>query len=407
MLALELATEVVRKLVQEGYVAYFVGGWVRDHVMGHPSSDIDIATNAKPEIITDLFPKTICVGIAFGSVVVVQEGHHFEVSTFREDIEYEDGRRPKKIAYTTAEEDAKRRDFTINGMFYDPLTHAIIDFVQGMEDIQKKVIRAIGDPFHRFSEDRLRMIRAVRFAARFEFHMDSQTQEAIKKNANTLFPAVAMERVWQEFTKITHYPHADNAFIELHRLGLLTEIFPAFQNVTLNEIKERVAPFSRFPKTCPTILYIMELFPEASLKELIGVCQHLKVSNRDAKMVEFAHHSRHLLQDESKDDVAWAHFFGHPSASLILDVYAAKLADPATFYARHENRKQRLSSHIARVAQKTPLVTAAELQKHNIFPGKQMGTLLAAAERIAIEQNCDDSEKVIALLKQTPHWPHH
>ena len=129
--ALEIATGIVKKLAAEGYIAYFAGGWVRDFVMGHPSSDIDIATNAEPTVILELFPKTIAVGLAFGIVIVVCEGHQFEVATFRRDISYKDGRRPETIAFTSAEEDAKRRDFTINGMFYDPIEKVIIDYVGG------------------------------------------------------------------------------------------------------------------------------------------------------------------------------------------------------------------------------------------------------------------------------------
>ena len=192
----KIATAIVRKLVAAGYTAYFAGGWVRDYLMGHPSEDIDIATDAPPEKIIDLFPKTLLVGVAFGVVVVIVDGHQFEVATFRRDIDYADGRKPSKIELSTAEEDAFRRDFTINGMFYDPLEDVFHDFVKGKEDIQHGVIRAIGNADERFVEDRLRMIRAVRFAARFAFNISSETQSAIEANADTLFPAVAMERIW-------------------------------------------------------------------------------------------------------------------------------------------------------------------------------------------------------------------
>ena len=131
------ATEIVKKLNKAGYIAYFAGGWVRDHVMKHPSSDIDIATNAPPEKILDLFPRTILVGLAFGVVIVSVNGHQFEVSTFRKDIGYADGRKPLKIELATPQEDAQRRDFTINGMFYDPQEETIYDYVHGVEDIKR------------------------------------------------------------------------------------------------------------------------------------------------------------------------------------------------------------------------------------------------------------------------------
>ena len=173
----KIATAIVRKLVAAGYTAYFAGGWVRDYLMGHPSEDIDLATDAPPEKIIDLFPKTLLVGVAFGVVVVIVDGHQFEVATFRRDIDYADGRKPSKIELSTAEEDAFRRDFTINGMFYDPLTNQILDYVGGQEDLKKKIIRAIGNPHKRIQEDRLRMIRAVRLSCRFDFQIEEKTKE--------------------------------------------------------------------------------------------------------------------------------------------------------------------------------------------------------------------------------------
>ena len=260
----QFAVQIIKKLIKAGYTAYFAGGWVRDFVMKHPSSDIDIATDATPDVILDLFPRTIFVGLAFGVVIVVHEGHQFEVSTFRKDLRYEGGRRPAEIEFSDASEDALRRDFTINGMFFDPIDEKIIDYVNGIEDIKKGIIRTIGDADERFIEDRLRMIRAVRFAARFGFNIDITTQEAIRENADTLFPAVAMERVWQEFYKMSAYPRFDHALVELHRLGLLQVIFPTLAEIHLHDIKVRVEPLPHYPKQFPTILALMALFPESS-----------------------------------------------------------------------------------------------------------------------------------------------
>ena len=248
------AKAIVAKLTRAGYTAYFAGGWVRDYLMGHPSEDIDIATNASPAEIMDLFPHTILVGLAFGVVIVVIEGHQFEVATFRKDLHYIDGRHPQGIEMATPIEDALRRDFTINGMFYDPLEEVIHDFVHGQEDIRKGIIRTIGDPHERFFEDRLRMLRAFRFSARFAFAIDPETQEAIRENADKLFPAVAMERVWQEFNKMVAYPRFDQAIVEMHRLTLLDVIFPEIAGMHIKELRQRVKNFSHFPPNCPTIL---------------------------------------------------------------------------------------------------------------------------------------------------------
>ena len=146
----ELALRIVQKLNMAGYTAYFAGGWVRDHVMGRESDDIDIATSASPEKILDLFPRTLVVGLSFGVVIVMMEGHPFEVATFRTDIGYSNGRTPDGILFSSPREDALRRDFTINGMFFDPVEKKIYDYIGGMEDIHKGVIRTIGDPYERF-----------------------------------------------------------------------------------------------------------------------------------------------------------------------------------------------------------------------------------------------------------------
>lgn len=404
MEAFELAIGIVNKLTAKGFVAYFAGGWVRDFVMGHPSSDIDIATNAEPQVVLDLFPKTIAVGLSFGIVIVVIDGHQFEVATFRRDINYVDGRRPSQIAYTSAEEDAKRRDFTINGMFYDPLDKRVIDYVGGKDDIKEGIVRTIGDPYERFFEDRLRMVRAVRFAARFSFPIERETQEAIQRYSNTLFPAVAKERVYQELTKITEFPGSEGAFIDLHRLGLLGEIFPALAKVHLHDIKERIKTFSHFPKGAPTVLYLIELFPDASQNELIAIFLDLKVSRRDIQLLEFAYNAKSILTTDIDDDVAWVYFYAHPHADILTALSALRFLSPAPFLEKHEARKKRLRPHIERLVEKKPLVTSQFLAKKGVKPSKNMGILLAQAERIAIRENLEDPEEIVEHLKQTTHW---
>ncbi|MDE3047536.1 MAG: CCA tRNA nucleotidyltransferase, partial [Verrucomicrobiota bacterium] len=227
------ARHIVETLAKAGFVAYYAGGWVRDLLLNHPSDDIDIATNAPPETIQALFAHTVPVGIAFGIVLVIIDGHQYEVATFRQDLDYKDGRRPSRIAFTTAEEDAKRRDFTINGMFYDPLKDHILDYVNGRADLEAKVIRAIGNPHERIKEDRLRMIRGIRLACRFGFHIEAATDAAIRAHANELFPAVAIERVWQEFTKGHAFGKLRLMLIGLHDFGILQAIFPDLSQVSL------------------------------------------------------------------------------------------------------------------------------------------------------------------------------
>lgn len=404
----EIATQIVLKLNHAGYKAYFAGGWVRDYLMEHPSDDIDIATDAPPQVILDLFPHTLLVGLAFGVVIVVVGNHQFEVSTFRRDIEYINGRRPESIELSTPEEDALRRDFTINGMFYDPIEEKIYDFVHGMEDLKKGIIRTIGDPFERFAEDRLRMIRAIRFAARFGFPIEPETQVAIQENAETLFPAVAIERVWNEFIKMSRYPRLDQAFIDMHRLGLLPVIFPDLKMAHLNEIKHNVRAFSHFPKITPPILYLTALFPHYDAKKIEDLCLYLRTSTQDLKCAQFMQESKKILNTPEKmNDVLWVYFYGHSLSNLCLDIHASYLEEPEkhAFYELHHTNQKRLRAHIQRVIEKTPLVTSSHLKSEGILEGKQMGTLLKEAEQKAILYNLNNAQDVLRLLKTSEKWP--
>lgn len=401
MNAQECATEIVKKLDKAGYIAYFAGGWVRDHLLKHDSSDIDIATNAPPPVILDLFPHTILVGLSFGVVIVVIEGFQFEVATFRKDVNYLNGRKPEQIELSTPQEDAYRRDITINGMFYNPLDGTIYDFVGGVSDLKKGIIRAIGDPNERFIEDRLRMIRTIRFACRFGFAIDPETQEAITENAPTLFPAVAMERVWQELKKMAATGNFDHALIEMHRLRLLPIIFPNLEHVHLHDIKHQVASFAHFPSNAPTILNLLVLFPNANLDEIVEICQKLRMSNQEIVLARLALECRALMANpEQSDQVKWVHFYATPFSQIVLEANAATypVEQQKSILEEHLRRQQRLELHIARVCERKPLITASILMTQGIPSGKIMGHLLKQAERIAIEKNLHTPEDVLKEL---------
>ena len=405
-----IAKAIVAKLVRSGYIAYFAGGWVRDFIMGHPSDDIDIATNATPSQIMDLFPQTILVGLAFGVVIVLVDGHQFEVATFRKDLDYQDGRRPEKIELSTPQEDALRRDFTINGMFYDPLEEIVHDYVNGREDIQKGIIRTIGNPHDRFFEDRLRMLRAFRFSARFAFAIEAETQEAIRENAEQFFPSVAMERVWQEFTKMAAYPRFDQALVEMHRLTLLDVIFPEIAKMHLHEMRQILSDLSFFPEGCPTILYLMEMFRSFPLTEKIEIAKRIKSTNKDCRLLEFVDHLDQTFLQEEKDQMInlhqWAILFANPDWKVGLGVLAARYErnNRDHFFNRFLERFKRLEPHIQRIREGKPLVTAALLQEKGILPGREMGVLLKEAEKIAVDQECCNSTQVLAILFHHPLW---
>ncbi|NLF22088.1 MAG: CCA tRNA nucleotidyltransferase, partial [Lentisphaerae bacterium] len=221
------ALKIVTRLHEAGYQALLAGGCVRDALLGRSIKDIDIATSARPDVVEALFAgATYAVGRAFGVVVVLQDGINFEVATFRADGEYRDGRHPESVRYADADADAQRRDFTVNGMFYDPLARCLLDFVGGRRDLEARCIRAIGDPQARFAEDSLRLLRAVRFAAVLGFSLDERTALAIRTCADGL-RQVSAERIGQEVTRmLVESPHPSVAMELLDRLGLLKRILP-------------------------------------------------------------------------------------------------------------------------------------------------------------------------------------
>jgi poly(A) polymerase len=223
--AREASERVVRRLQEAGYIAYFAGGCVRDMIMKRASDDYDVATDARPEDVTALFLRTFEVGAQFGVVIVLEDGHQVEVATFRSDDAYIDGRHPESVTFSSPEQDAQRRDFTINGLFYDPVADKILDFVGGRKDIDAKIIRAIGDPAARFREDHLRLLRAVRFAARFGFEIEAETLRAVRELA-PLITKVSAERVCAELEKMLVDSSRAQAVMLLDSTGLLEHVLP-------------------------------------------------------------------------------------------------------------------------------------------------------------------------------------
>src|SRR5579864_9424661 len=198
----ELAERICATLRHHGHQAYLVGGCVRDLEMGRVPADYDVCTDARPERVQELFPRSLAVGAKFGVILVVEDGIQVEVATFRSDIGYSDGRHPDRVAYSDSpQEDVRRRDFTINGLLMDPATGYVLDFVGGREDLRSGIVRAIGDPQLRFAEDKLRMMRAVRFAARFGFRIEPETMAAAQSLAAQI-TQVSPERIRDELTKL-------------------------------------------------------------------------------------------------------------------------------------------------------------------------------------------------------------
>ncbi len=221
----EAALGIVRRLRAEGYESYLAGGSVRDMVLGKEPQDYDITTSARPDEISRIFPETVPVGAQFGVLLVLVDGTPFEVASFRRDGPYFDGRRPSHVDYGSLEDDVLRRDFTINGMVYDPVADRIIDLVDGQRDLQARTVRAIGNPRARFDEDRLRMVRAVRFAAALNFSIEQNTRAAIRELAPSV-TRVSWERIGDEITRILTEGGARVGFELLDETGLLEVLLP-------------------------------------------------------------------------------------------------------------------------------------------------------------------------------------
>lgn len=237
------AVEIIRILQKQGFIAFFAGGCVRDMIFNRDPSDYDIATNASTEQVKALFKKTVPVGESFGVVRVVLDKEEYEVASFRTDGKYSDGRRPDAITLSTPEEDSRRRDFTINGLFYDPTTGQVIDYVNGTTDIINRIIRAVGDASKRFEEDRLRMLRAVRFSAQLpDFRIHETTREAIKKESAHI-SLISKERITQELAKIWSSPAPAKGWLALLTTGLLPHVCP-----NVEPIDELIQMFERIPE---------------------------------------------------------------------------------------------------------------------------------------------------------------
>ena len=220
-----VARRIVRRLREAGHQAFFAGGCVRDSLMGKVPHDFDIATSARPEQVQALFPRTVPVGAQFGVVLVIANGREYQVATFRSDGAYIDGRRPRSVTFSSPEEDARRRDFTVNGIFYDPIEEKVLDFVGGSQDLETRTLRAIGNPAERFAEDKLRLLRGVRLATVLDFTIETETWNAICAGALAIRD-VSAERIRDELVKILASPRRVRGFDLLDASGLLAAILP-------------------------------------------------------------------------------------------------------------------------------------------------------------------------------------
>lgn len=401
----DFAVEVVQKLRDVGYQALWAGGCVRDLVLDHEPADYDVATTATPEEVRSVFggKKTVPVGESFGVILVLgpEDVEPIEVATFRREGEYVDGRRPESVEYCTPEEDAHRRDFTINGMFFDPLTETIHDYVGGEQDLKNRILRCIGNPEDRFAEDKLRMLRAVRFAARFGFQIDPATADAIRKHVSDI-TVVSVERIAQELLKMLAHDNRRQALELSVELGLWTVILPELELPAEEAEEHRVlfALLQQLESPSPELVLAI-LGQKLSRQNANEFARRLKLSNDQRERIVWLlehrhdlntpnqlplHHLKRLLSHEYRDD-------------LLEYTRASELVEQETMHA-FEFCDHFLEQTPAEVLTPEPLLTGDDFIKAGMKPGKEFKTLLDAVTEAQLDEKISSTDEAWDLVEE-------
>lgn len=414
------ALDIIKKLNDHNYKAYLVGGCVRDMLMGKTPKDYDIVTDAFPQDILKIFDRTIEVGIQFGIVRVLENNIEFEIATFRKDGEYLDGRRPVSVEFTDEKEDVFRRDFTINGLLYDPVKNEIIDYIGGKEDINNKLIRTIGDPYKRFSEDYLRLIRAIRFATRFDFKINQKSWNAILKLAPNIVK-VSNERIYDELKKILTHPNRTKAIRYLYESAILRYIIPeiyehynnneskTFKNLLQimnfidNEVLSNVAFESMF-----ALLFIMinftKYYPDTSpekekLKAIDKKCRDMKFSNKENKIVvETFRTSFKIWTAINMQEWEIKRLFRSPVIiqSIEIDLKINKVLQLKNDSPRHCIQKYNEYKNNIFIK---PLINGEDLKTMGLKSGKIFKEILFDVENKQLENKLSTKEEAINYIK--------
>ena len=377
------AVEVVVALRNAGHQALFAGGCVRDLLLGDTPSDFDVATDATPERVLGLFKRTTKVGISFGVVRVIgpKDAGEVEVATFRSDGVYLDGRHPESVTFGSAEADASRRDFTINGMFLDPLTNEVIDYVGGRHDLERKTIRAIGNPVARFEEDKLRLLRAIRFASRFDFEIDPATRVAIEQMSAHV-NQVAVERISHELDRMLTHPNRVAAIALARDVGLLDAILPEVASLIGDERWERtMRVLDALPESPSLPLSMAALLHQADSECSRGtadaVSRRLKRSNSEReKIVWLVDLQDILLQAKSMRKSQLKRILAKPEISDLLALHRAKASASGSNSSHVDFCDAYLRDQPDGPIDPAPLVTGHDLVSLGWKPGPHFATIL-------------------------------
>ncbi len=393
------AEQVAAVLRRDGFVALLAGGCVRDLLLGREPKDYDVATNATPEQVVARFHRTEEVGAQFGVVIVRMKGHMIEVATFRSDGDYRDGRHPDSIRFTSAEEDARRRDFTINGMFLDPADGRVIDYVGGQADLAAKLVRAIGDPAKRFAEDHLRMLRAVRFAAVLGFDLEPRTLDAIRSSAGRI-REISVERIQQELQRILTSATRRRGWELLADSRLLDHAFGEAV-WSPSEVADVAGRLARLPEDADFMLAMAVVLRRFAPREAGRICRRLRCSTELEEGVAW------LI--EKLPRVLVAETLELADVKLLMsDVRFGRLGN--LLYTECTGRLSSVTPHetlLARAAgispEKTsppPLVNGDDLQTMQVPQGPIYKEVLDAVYRAQLNETLDDRDAGLRLARQ-------
>jgi poly(A) polymerase len=431
------ATDIVRRLHEAGFQALWAGGCVRDHLLGREPHDYDVATDARPEQVQALFRRTVAVGASFGVVEVLGPRTpagplKVEVATFRSDVSYSDGRHPDAVVFSSPEEDARRRDFTVNGMFYDPIENKLIDYVGGAEDLRNKVLRAIGEPHERFTEDKLRLLRALRFATRFGLTLDPATADAIRLMADQI-GVVSAERIAKELRKLLTDPHRADGMRLMDQVGLAAPVLPELVPMkglpqgppaaptgdlwdhTLR-VAELLGPDVSFPLALAALLHdvgkprVVGRTPERYTfhghehvgRRMAGViCQRLKLSNAERERVEWLVGMHIYLCDAPRMTLSKLKpVLAHSGIGELLALHRADALACGRSVEHVEFCEAKLHEWSRNELEPPPLITGDDLRTLGLTPGPQFKQLLEAVRAAQLDGTVTTRDEALAMVNR-------
>lgn len=392
------AIDIIRRLRNNGHRALLAGGCVRDMLLGLEPDDYDVATDAVPERVVELFPRTRKVGAQFGVVLVRQQGVWIEVATFRSDDRYEDGRHPVGVTFGEPVADAERRDFTINGMFYDPIEDAVIDYVGGQDDLRAGLIRTIGSPEARFAEDHLRLIRAVRFSARFEYPIEAETKQAIAKHATDL-QTISAERVREELEKILKDHHRARALRLMAEVGLLNHLWPGAE-WTDERIALSVALLDALPKRVSLPLAMACLLIHWPRDAVNRICRDMTCSNDIRKSVTWlVEHRNTLANPESLSLADLKLLMQHARFADLLRLTKVWLVANGQPLDPYHQVAERVAAIPADQVAPPPLIDGEDLIAMGLSPGPMFKAVLDRVYRAQLEGEITTREQARDLAR--------